>query len=647
MFQIEVINPCNVGLSPATVTDLTCPGSDDGAIAISATDARGNATFTAVGPVTVNSTDGTFTGLPSGTYEVTVTDDGSPNCTATQSNIIVGITTYSADNDGDGLGDVCDPDDDNDGILDVNDNCVLASNSDQADNDGDGEGDVCDPDDDNDGILDVNDNCVFASNTDQADNDGDGEGDVCDPDDDNDGVLDVNDNCVFASNSDQADNDGDGEGDVCDPDDDNDGVLDVNDNCVFASNTDQADNDGDGEGDVCDPDDDNDGYADTNDCAPFNPAINPGAEEVCDGVDNNCNLVVDESDAPELQSITLPLDPVAISEAVSISANFTDVDDEDGHSADIDWGDGTVSTGLVNQNTNSVSGSHQFSAAGVYTVSVTVTDACGEQDVLVSATYVVIYDPSAGFVTGGGWIWSPAGAYASDASLEGKANFGFVAKYKKGQSVPDGNTTFHLNAADFKFKSTDYQWLTIAGPNAKFKGSGQVNGAGDYGFMLTGVDGDVNGGGGEDKFRIKIWDKATSQVVYDNQMGADDTGYATTVLGGGSIVIHAQKGSNKSMGAPTPPPPAAPVDAVTNLQDLQIYPNPARDEVNLRFQALDRDARVTVFDAMGRSVVNQLVPAGQAQLRLVLPEGKFATGVYTIRLATGQQGITRRLLIER
>nr|WP_320055142.1 thrombospondin type 3 repeat-containing protein [Neolewinella litorea] len=562
-------------------------------------------------------------------------------------NCIFASNSDQADNDADGEGDVCDPDDDNDGVLDVNDNCVFTANPDQADNDGDGEGDVCDPDDDNDGVLDVNDNCVFASNSDQADNDGDGEGDVCDPDDDNDGVLDVNDNCFFASNSDQADNDGDGEGDVCDPDDDNDGVLDVNDNCVFASNTDQADNDGDGEGDVCDPDDDNDGYADTNDCAPFDPAINPGAEEVCDGIDNNCNLIVDESDAPELQSITLPLDPVAISEAVSISANFTDADDEDGHSADIDWGDGTVSTGLVNQNNNFVSGSHQYSAAGVYTVSVTVTDACGEQDMLVNATYVVIYDPSAGFVTGGGWIWSPAGAYSGDASLEGKANFGFVAKYKKGQSVPDGNTTFHLNAADFKFKSTDYQWLTIAGSNAKFKGSGQVNGAGDYGFMLTGVDGDVNGGGGEDKFRIKIWDKATSQVVYDNQMGADDTGYATTVLGGGSIVIHTQKGSNKSIGTPTPPPPAAPVDAVPDLQDLQLFPNPARDEVNLRFLALDRDAQVTVFDAMGRSVVNQMIAAGQTQLRLVLPDGKFATGVYTVRLATEPEGITRRLLIQR
>ena len=43
--------------------------------------------------------------------------------------------------------------------------------------------------------------------------------------------------------------------------------------------------------------------------------------------------------------------------------------------------------------------------------------------------YIVVYDPSAGFVTGGGWINSPMGAYAANPSLTGKANFGFEAKY--------------------------------------------------------------------------------------------------------------------------------------------------------------------------------------------------------------------------
>jgi hypothetical protein len=53
--------------------------------------------------------------------------------------------------------------------------------------------------------------------------------------------------------------------------------------------------------------------------------------------------------------------------------------------------------------------------------------------------------------------------------------------------------------------------------------------------MLTSVDGQVNGGG-IDKFRIKITDG--DDVIYDNQIGDEDTANPSTVLGGGSIVIH-------------------------------------------------------------------------------------------------------------
>lgn len=44
--------------------------------------------------------------------------------------------------------------------------------------------------------------------------------------------------------------------------------------------------------------------------------------------------------------------------------------------------------------------------------------------------FVVMYDPAGGFVTGGGWITSPAGAYAANPALTGKATFGFESKYK-------------------------------------------------------------------------------------------------------------------------------------------------------------------------------------------------------------------------
>jgi hypothetical protein len=133
---------------------------------------------------------------------------------------------------------------------------------------------------------------------------------------------------------------------------------------------------------------------------------------------------------------------------------------------------------------------------------------------------------------------SPAGAYTADPSLTGKANFGFVSKYETGTNTPSGETEFQFKAGDLDFHSDAYEWLVVAGPQAKFKGIGRINNTGNYGFMLSAVDGDMPGGGGIDKFRIKIWDKDNNdEIVYDNNLNAVDDATPTTVLGGGQITI--------------------------------------------------------------------------------------------------------------
>jgi hypothetical protein len=241
--------------------------------------------------------------------------------------------------------------------------------------------------------------------------------------------------------------------------------------------------------------------------------------------------------SPVLGNVTAPLDPVKTGDPVNSSVTFTDAGAADTHTALWTWGDGTTSAGTVTPGSGAVAGSHAYATPGVYTVQVDVTD---DDAATASATYqyIVAYDPSSGFVTGAGWLNSPAGAYVADPGLAGRANFGFVSRYQNGATVPTGNTQFDFKVAGFGFRSTSYDWLVVAGARAQFKGEGAVNGAGEYGFMLTAVDGQLSGGGGTDKFRIKIWDKATGAVVYDNQAGAGDGTDPATVIGGGQIVIH-------------------------------------------------------------------------------------------------------------
>ena len=60
-------------------------------------------------------------------------------------------------------------------------------------------------------------------------------------------------------------------------------------------------------------------------------------------------------------------------------------------------------------------------------------------------------------------------------------------------------------------------------------------------YVATGSGGifkTTNGGGGQDKFRIKIWDRASANIIYDNQLGSSDSDNPTTTIGGGSIIIH-------------------------------------------------------------------------------------------------------------
>ncbi len=186
----------------------------------------------------------------------------------------------------------------------------------------------------------------------------------------------------------------------------------------------------------------------------------------------------------------------------------------------------TSSTGQVTTGSLSfISPANEWQAAispstGVYTVKVTVADKAGNESVSDNL-YLAVYDPSAGFVTGGGWV-IPDVSTRVGVSSGGKSNFGFEAKYING--APSGNLTINYKQDSLEFKSTALEWLVVSGSASDFQGQASLNGSGSYTYRVHVVD------SSPDQYDIRIWGSGGSfeQPAYR----------ISNNLGGGNIIIH-------------------------------------------------------------------------------------------------------------
>jgi hypothetical protein len=235
-------------------------------------------------------------------------------------------------------------------------------------------------------------------------------------------------------------------------------------------------------------------------------------------------VVIIHNVAPIIGVITAPTAPQQINTSVNASASFTDEGTLDTHTAVWNWGDNDTSSGVVAElnGSGSVAGSHAYTSAGVYTVSLTVTD-----DDLGTGTnqfmYVVVYNPGGGFLTGSGRFDAPVGSIPANPSEAGMTNFGTNAKYINNTLTGSTRLNFRDGQYVFGFDSTSYDWLVITDGNlAKLHGSGTVNGIGNYTFELTALD------NAPDTIRMQIWD-STNTIVYDN---------TTTSLTNGNVELH-------------------------------------------------------------------------------------------------------------
>lgn len=249
--------------------------------------------------------------------------------------------------------------------------------------------------------------------------------------------------------------------------------------------------------------------------------------------------VVADSAGPATTSLTLAPSPAAVNTPVGLTATIDDTATGGSPVASASaavTGPGMPGTPLplsgafgTSPVVNASATLAGFAEAGLFNVCVHGVDSYANAGA-ESCTILPVYDPSGGFVTGGGAVDSPAGADLTNPAQTGPAQFAFVSKYHKNSVTPSGNLEFQFKAGSLQFKSTAMDWLVVTGePRAIFRGEGLLNSTTACKFEVDAWDG--SGPGGGDAFGIKIFSCAG---------GGDRYRIEAAPITRGSIIIHRQ-----------------------------------------------------------------------------------------------------------
>lgn len=90
------------------------------------------------------------------------------------------------------------------------------------------------------------------------------------------------------------------------------------------------------------------------------------------------------------------------------------------------------------------------------------------------------------------------------------------------------------------------------------------------------------------------------------------------------------------------------VAMVSNIANtLQLYPNPATNELNIQFDAVNTDkVSISLLDVTGRTIADISHAATSGVQLIKYNTSSLAKGVYMIRIASGSETITRKVVIE-
>lgn len=325
---------------------------------------------------------------------------------------------------------------------------------------------------------------------------------------------------------------------------------------------------------------------------------------------------------------------LAAGSSTLLTVNWTDEATGGPYTLEVNWNDNSATTILTGINTQSASLPHTYINSGIYEPIIKITDG-SNASVTSTLQYIVVYVTGNQFTTGGGNFTAPAGSLTSNSGLSGKVNMGSNCKPANGGGF-QGNMEMNFQSANIKFKSsspTSWDYLSIGGCFlAAFKGSGTVNGTGNYGILVVQSDKDRNPANANN-IRIKIWNKnAGNSVIFDTQPGDADNALPTTPIQG-AIQVHVNNDCSARLDDDIP--------ADGSLETI-AYPNPFTSKCLINVKSLsEENVKVEIFDMVGKLV--QTIPAIVPNIPYAF-ENSFPKGMYFIHILQGEKSQTIKMV---
>jgi hypothetical protein len=305
----------------------------------------------------------------------------------------------------------------------------------------------------------------------------------------------------------------------------------------------------------------------------------------------------------------------------------------------------TEPSGMKNGN---VTGSYKFTTAGVYKLQMNITDQKGVTSYVNTngdlQAMIVVYDPNGGYTFGSGSFTSPKGSVPSNPTATPKITFGFQSNYYKGATNPKGETEFDFDAGDFQFNALNFDYLVVDpnGYKAQFKGAGKISNQlgtiqSGINFIMTVIDGNAPNGGGIDKIHMKIYNKNTGQVYYDNQPNvSSDWDNPVTAIDGNIAIVNNNINYSPAARINTSVAPEVDVTPVSTYFDVKAYPNPTTSQFNVKLESPDSKTSMTirVIDLFGKVIEMKRGLMAEQTFQL---GANYRPGMYFIELTQGDK----------